>query len=322
MGKIKHIDFLSKITPSGITETEDAIQFDVVALSATSVDRRYKEEDKKTGFYKLTFPPEELQKAAPSLNEKPLYTDHLENIDNTRGVVLSSEWDSTNKWIKARLQLAKAGNERLISLIKMDPSPINNFSASIFYNKDKVNDSEYLAKDIVFQGLSIVTKGADSNASRLSDEEEYPNKEENPSMAGELERLQQDLSTTTEKLSAAESRISVLETEKKELSTMAAIGKQYKEKLSADVKKCVILVEGDKSPILEMLESAGIETLEKLKADYYPKAQKKTQPSSREALGGDGGPDTPEELSDEKLDSMSYEQLMGVKEILRKEPVK
>ncbi len=326
MERKKDIEYLSKTSPTGVTETEDAIQFDVVALSATTVDRQYKNKDGKEGFYKLSFPAEELQKAAPSLANKSIYTDHNEVVENIRGIVLSSEYDPTKQWVKARLQLAKAGNERLVSLIKMDPSPIDNFSTTIFCDKEKLNDSGYKAKNIKFESISIVTKSADENASRLSDIDsdidlENPNKEENQSMAGELEKLQQDLTTTTEQLSAANARIKVLETEKTELSALADIGKRYKEKLSAEVKKCVILVDGEKSPILEMLESAGIDTLEKLKADYYPKAQKKTKPSSKEALGEDAGKGL-EELSVEKLDSMSHEELIGLGNKFSREGVK
>lgn len=319
MERKKDIEFLSKITPSAITETEDSIQFDVVALSACTVDRRYKTEDGKEGTYKLGFEPDDIQKAAPSLAKSPLYTDHIENIDNTRGIVLSAEYDPENTWIKARLQVAKAGNERLVSLVKMNPSPINNFSASLFLNKVKVSDGMYLAKDIVFKGLSIVTQGADSRASRLSyDDLEEPTKEDSMP-AGELEKLQQEISKSTEQLSAATARIAVLEAEKKELSDFAVIGKKYKEQLSADVKKAIIIVDGKDAAILEMLETAQVETLEKLKADYWPKFQKKLQPSSREALGLADQPVTPEELSKEKLNSMSFEQLMEYKEKFRKE---
>lgn len=135
----------------GIEETDEYIEFTVRALSADM--------EIQTGKGLVVFPSEVLIKRQGDLIGKPLLLDHEWKVDKIVGVVVHSWFDDTQKAIMARVRVAKEGNEKLISLIKLQPSPVKSVSigAVVVKEKDKV-------KDIEFKELSLVFEGADPNA--------------------------------------------------------------------------------------------------------------------------------------------------------------
>ncbi|MEJ5339370.1 MAG: hypothetical protein WHS43_06920 [Aquificaceae bacterium] len=141
--------------PESVEETEGYIEFTVRAISADTPIQSAKGE-----FY---FPSELLIKKQADLIGKPLLLDHEWKVDKIVGVVVHSWFDDSQKALMARVRVTKEGNERLVSLIKMSPSPIKSVSigAVLTKEKDKVVDIE-------FKELSLVFEGADPNARLLS----------------------------------------------------------------------------------------------------------------------------------------------------------
>lgn len=135
----------------GVEETDEYIEFTVRALSADT--------EIQTGKGTVVFPSEVLIKRQADLIGKPLLLDHEWKVDKIVGVVVHSWFDDAQKALMARVRIAKEGNEKLISLIKLQPSPIRSVSIGAIVKKQ-----EGQVKDIEFKEISLVFEGADPNA--------------------------------------------------------------------------------------------------------------------------------------------------------------
>ncbi|WP_051178808.1 hypothetical protein [Thermodesulfovibrio thiophilus] len=143
------------------SEHDEYVEFMAVALSSTCVKRAYGE---------LCFEEETLRKYADTLMGKPVLLDHRYEAGAIIGVVIHSEYDHDKKAILAKIRMPKAGNERLITLLKMVPSPVRSLSIGAIIETEK-KDGKFYATSIDFKELSIVFEGADKNAKILSFEE-------------------------------------------------------------------------------------------------------------------------------------------------------
>lgn len=137
--------------PEGIEETDEYIEFTVRALSADT--------EIQTSKGTVVFPSEVLIKRQADLIGKPLLLDHEWKVDKIVGVVVHSWFDDAQKALMARVRIAKEGNEKLISLIKLQPSPVKSVSIGAVVVKENGK-----VKDVDFKELSLVFEGADPNA--------------------------------------------------------------------------------------------------------------------------------------------------------------
>lgn len=136
-------------------EAEDYIEFTVRAISADTEIETTKD--------KIIFPSELLIKKATTLAGVPVLLDHDWKVDKIVGVVVESWWDDSVKAVMARIRIAKQGNEKLISLLKLNPSPIKSVSIGATVIKEKS-----IVKDLEFKEISLVLYGADPQATILS----------------------------------------------------------------------------------------------------------------------------------------------------------
>jgi hypothetical protein len=139
-------------------ETEEYIEFDCLALSTTPIQR-------PAGT--IVFPEEVLRASAPTLIGIPLLIDHKYSVENIIGTVVNAHYSEELKGIMATVRIPKAGHEKLISLLKIDPSPIKSVSVGVVVDTEK-KDGIYRVKNAVFKELSLVMEGADPNARLLS----------------------------------------------------------------------------------------------------------------------------------------------------------
>jgi hypothetical protein len=102
-------------------------------------------------------------------------------------------------------------------------------------------------------------------------------------------------------------KLEAYEKQIEELKRYAEIGKKYEEDLKAEATKFVKLVEGEKSPMLRLIDKADIDTLREIAREYREKAQEEFKPSAKHT-------EPVEELSREKLEKMSYQELLKLKE--------
>jgi acyl-CoA reductase-like NAD-dependent aldehyde dehydrogenase len=121
--------------------------------------------------------------------------------------------------------------------------------------------------------------------------------------------------TKEELISAVEAlqiKLSALEKENLALKELADIGKKYLEHLKQEATKLVKLVDGEKSPLLKLIEKADVETLKELVDEYTEKAKEKYKSSSQR-----------DKLEPEKsLEEMTYAELKKLGEKLAKEHLK
>ncbi len=152
------LELLSKFEPADIQESECCIEFDVVALSETCIQRSYG---------KVCFPSEVLKERAKDLIGRPVLLDHEWKVEKVVGVVVDARYDEEKRAIVARLRIPKEGHERLISLIKLSPSPIRDVSVGAII-KSKKEDGYFIVRDVEFKEISLVFEGADKNAKRIA----------------------------------------------------------------------------------------------------------------------------------------------------------
>ncbi len=149
-------EFVYLSSPGSLVETENCIEFDVIALSVTCVERWYG---------KLCFGEDVLSKKAHTLIAKPVLLDHKWEVEKIVGVVVNAEYQDGK--IIARLRIPKKF-EHLIELLKLEPSPIQSVSVGFVILDQEEKDGVILVKDLEFKELSLVIEGADKNAKRLS----------------------------------------------------------------------------------------------------------------------------------------------------------
>jgi len=141
---------------AGFTEEDCCVEFDVIALSSTCIDRSYG---------KLCFTKEVLEAKVHTLVGKPVLLDHKWEVENMVGVVVKA-WYEDGK-VYARLRITKQGNEKLIALLQMSPSPVKSVSAGLIVRTEKLED-KYIVQDLEFKEISFVFEGADKNARVLN----------------------------------------------------------------------------------------------------------------------------------------------------------
>jgi acyl-CoA reductase-like NAD-dependent aldehyde dehydrogenase len=108
---------------------------------------------------------------------------------------------------------------------------------------------------------------------------------------------------------ALQTKLSALEKENLALKEIAEIGQKYIEHLRQEAVRLVKLVDGEKSPLLKLIEKADVETLKELVDEYTEKAKEIYKPSSQRA-----------QLEFEKsIEEMSYAELKKLAEKLAKE---
>jgi hypothetical protein len=121
------------------------------------------------------------------------------------------------------------------------------------------------------------------------------------------EELIEAVQTLQTKLEVAEKEVSALKAD-------AEIGKKYKEHLLQEAIRLVKLVDGEKAPILTLLEKADVDTLKKIVEEYEPKAKEKFKPSAQPQKPEDNKPITKEDLA-----KMSYKELVELSKKFIKE---
>jgi hypothetical protein len=146
---------------SSLRETEEYVEFDVVAITASVINRP---------FGKIEFPEEILKASAHTLIGKPLLIDHRYSVEAIVGTVVDAKYSEEKKGIVATVKIPKAGHEKLIGLIKMEPSPIKNVSVGVVVETEDKNGLQRVIK-AEFKELSLVIEGADPNATRLSSQD-------------------------------------------------------------------------------------------------------------------------------------------------------
>jgi acyl-CoA reductase-like NAD-dependent aldehyde dehydrogenase len=108
---------------------------------------------------------------------------------------------------------------------------------------------------------------------------------------------------------ALQTKLSALEKENLALKEIAEIGQKYIEHLRREAVRLVKLADGEKSPLLKLIEKADVETLKELVDEYTEKAREVYKPSSQRA-----------QLEFEKsIEEMSYAELKKLAEKLTKE---
>jgi hypothetical protein len=110
-------------------------------------------------------------------------------------------------------------------------------------------------------------------------------------------------------IEALQTKLSALEKENLALKEMAEIGQKYIEHLRREAVRLVRLVDGEKSPLLKLIEKADVETLKELVDEYTEKAKELYKPSSQRA---------PLEF-EKPLEEMSYAELKKLAEKFAKE---
>ena len=114
-----------------------------------------------------------------------------------------------------------------------------------------------------------------------------------------------------EALQAVQLKLEVAESELEQIKADAQLGKKYLEHLKAEAKRVVNLVHKE-SPVLKLLDTADADTLKQIIDEFSQKAQRAYKPSAQSAIS-----DEPKELTKEKLQKMSYSELISVPSILK-----
>ncbi len=338
-------------------------------------------------FYGVLYlPPEELEKATPTLKGCPVLKDHEPSVDNVIGRVREAYFKEGA--VYAELELYK--NDPLVDKIKEGLVK----SLSVGFERDLIWSDEkqcFLAKNIRFKEISFVVMPADPTATVLSEEEaeffsediawvkdpekrkkapsdyfldpssrRYPYKTWSGEVSCELLRRAMSLASLhghtqiyerakslyerhckekqssdcgCEKLSEVSNmhenlealkkeneelkkEVKLLKKEIEELKPLAEAGKAYVESLREETKKFIKVALGDNSPMLSIVDSlSDIGQLKAIHDEYERLARQKLKPSSREAL-----PEGElEGITPEKLEKMSYKELLELKEKFAKE---
>lgn len=141
-----------------LVEDEQSVEISAIAISAGCIKRPYGE---------LCFSEEVLERYAKDLTGKPLLLDHKNEVSSIVGVVSESKYDPEKKAIIVRCRIIKTGNEKLIELLKLNPSPVTDVSIGAILQTENREGKRWVT-EIDFQELSLVLEGADPRAKRLS----------------------------------------------------------------------------------------------------------------------------------------------------------
>lgn len=111
-----------------------------------------------------------------------------------------------------------------------------------------------------------------------------------------------------------QTKLEVAEKEVEALKADAEVGKKYKEHLLQEAIRLVKLVDGEKAPMLKLLEKADVDTLKNIVDEYEPKAREKFQPSAKQE---DIEKDKP--ITKETLIKANYKDLVELSQKFREE---
>ncbi len=150
--------FLKEKLSYQLVEDDNYIELKVVAISENCVKRIYGD---------LCFPAEVLEKHAHDLIGKPVLLDHKNEVSAIVGTVVDSYFDPERNAIISTLRIIKSGNEKLIELLKLNPSPITDVSIGARLKTEEREGKKHVV-EIDFVEISFVLEGADPNAKRLS----------------------------------------------------------------------------------------------------------------------------------------------------------
>jgi hypothetical protein len=278
-----------------VSDLPDAVEFYAVAISQTCVVRQ---------FGNLCFTEDILKKHAGDLTGKPVLLDHNQTAEGIVGSVVSSYYDDDKKAIIARVRIPKVGNERLIGLLNLSPSPISSVSIGAFIEKEERN-GKYYVTNIEFKELSIVFEGADKNAKILR------NDKRRTIMQGKITKEELSTMTNEDLSNVVETLCLQLEVAKKEIETLkreADIGRSYKEHLQKEAIRLVKLVEGESSPILKLIDKADVDTLKEIVDGFAEKGQEKFKAAAKTNLVNE------EIVDSEKLMKLNYNELLNLRE--------
>ncbi|NPA53973.1 MAG: hypothetical protein GXO21_04825 [Aquificae bacterium] len=248
---MKKILTLKAILNSGyqLKETEEVVEVPFVVLKANSPMTPQVENEPKT----VVFTQESLQRIQKDIIGKPVLVDHWESVRNIVGVVSSARVE--NDTLIATIKIPKT-EERLISLIKLKPSPIQEVSIGGYIKAYEESNGLITITDFETKELSLVIKGASPDTKRL--DAKQSNKQEDTVLKEQIEKLEKENKELKAKLEEKEKEISKLK-EKLEIMELTA----YKsEKVKEIDPRLVALAK----PALEMATSK--EQVDKLIEDY------------------------------------------------------
>ena len=289
---------------STLKEDENFIYVSGIALTATNIPRYY-------GI--LHIPEEELQKATPTVIGKPFLKDHDNTVDSVIGKIENATY---NNGVLIEAKIIKKGNEALVEKIKTGivKKLSAGFKRDLEFDQDK---GYYKAKNIEFLEVSLVWEGADKNATLLKEDLNMTTIEQLSKEKAQLEEKLGKLEAEKEELKK-ENRI--LKKEIERLKELAELGQKYKERLKAEVKKYIKIVEGDKAEgLLKIVDKSDLEDLEAFKAIYEPKAKELLQNRAEEVEDVEQFKDVKKGKQKIDLDKMSLEDLLKLEEQFRRE---
>jgi len=160
---------------------------------------------------KTVFTLEAVNKIKDSIVGKPVLQDHFERVSNIVGVVSSAKVEDDTLIATVKIPNVE---EKLISLIKLKPSPINQVSVGGYIKSYEETENGLLITDFEVKELSLVIQGASPDTKRLdaknSNKKEEKQMEELKKLQEENAKLKAELSELQKKLEAKEQELNTL----------------------------------------------------------------------------------------------------------------
>ena len=143
-----------------LIETDEAVEIPIVVLKAEQIMTPSVNGEGK----KVKFSQKAVEKIAKNLKGKPVLQEHFETISNIVGVV--SDAQIKDSLLIANIKIPKT-EQKLISLVKLKPSPINQFSIGGYIKAYSQEENILTIEDFETKEISIVLKGASPSTKRL-----------------------------------------------------------------------------------------------------------------------------------------------------------
>ncbi|GAB6075738.1 HK97 family phage prohead protease [Desulfurobacterium crinifex] len=260
-----------------LVETDDYVEIPVRAISSGIQMTPLVNYEPTT----VVFSSRAVEKAGKTLKGKPVLLEHWESVENVVGVVSKTEIKGDKeKEVIAFLRIPKQGQEKLIALIKMKPTPIKAVSIGGSIKEYTVSEGEervITIEDFEADEISLVFRGAHPDAKRL--DAKKPNNTEDK-VEEKLKALQAQVEKLQAELKLKEGEIEKLQAELKARTEEVEKLKAEKAKLELDQLKAQKLSEvpEDVRDILKAsLEVATTkEQIEKLTATFKENLPKLT----------------------------------------------
>lgn len=197
-----------------LIETDEAVEIPIVVLKADQVMTPSVNGEGK----KVKFSQKAVEKIAKNLKGKPVLQEHFETISNIVGVV--SDAQVKDSLLIANIKIPKT-EQKLISLVKLKPSPINQFSIGGYIKAYSQEENILTIEDFETKEISIVLKGASPSTKRL----DAKNQEGGIKMQEEMKELLKKVAKLEAQLEEKEKQIKDL---KAQLETKEKENKQLK----------------------------------------------------------------------------------------------